>query len=586
MDHALHHLLEPSMEHDVELTVTAGAWPEKISGRALFIGPAQPTAVDFMFAGPGILSQVDLASRHWLTTRVVTPDLAIFAGLSQILPPADLAPLLATSRPAMTNVAPHSFGDRLLLTGLAQRPVEVDPATFAFHSYLGGVAEYPQVVEHPLWPGVRTAAHPVEDLDEGCLWWCNTNLQPRGTSRTDVEGPLWVVRWDGQGDIDTWYVPGAHLVQGVHEVTVTEDYVIFTEIGFQPEPGSVAGRNRTRPHHPFTDIYLVAKRDLTAARRGRAVPVTHARVPRESLHHFADYRQDGDNVTLYLAHSNGWDLNYSLRDSDRVWGTGEPVAKGLRGFVSAPVDASPVGRYVIDGRTGEVRDSRQFLDSDRHWATLLYARDMRPAGLETGRHLWQAYWGCDPDMLVTRVVDLYRDHPHREVPIARLPTREIPSSLVHLDLETMTEKSAWPFPSGTAGESPVFVPDTDGGPGWVAIVVHHPDRTELQLFDAHSLGAGPVAVATAPGLRLSIQFHSLHLPAPRPLGSRVGTSASGLAPASPVPVPAPVAAGPAPKSAVTGPAYRRSYADDLGNAWQDLPTAVGEVVRAVLERHS
>ncbi|CAO5229889.1 carotenoid oxygenase family protein [Frankia sp. AgKG'84/4] len=555
MDHALHHLLEPSAEYDVDLTVTAGRWPAGISGRALLIGPAQPNAIDFMFAGPGMITDIDLATRHWRTSRVLTPDLAILGGLRQVLAPADLAALMVTSRPALTNVAPQPFGDRLMLTGLTQRPVEVDPVTLEFTSFLGGVDEYPQVVDHPLWPGVRTAAHPVEDLDEGCLWWCNTSLRPRGTSRTDVEGPLWLVRWDGEGEIDTWYVPGAHLVQGVHEVTVTEDYVILTEIGFQPEPGSVAGRDRTRPHQPFTDIYLVAKRDLTRERRGRAVGVTHARVPRESFHHFADYRQDGDDVTIYVAHSNGWDLNYSLRDTDQVWGSGEPMAKGLHGFVSAPVDASPVGRYVIEGRTGEVREARTFLDADRHWATLLYGRDLRAPALEHGRYLWQAYWGCDPGMLATRVVELYRDHPYRAVPVDRLPTAEIPSSLVCLDLETMTEQAAWSFPSGTAGESPVYVPDSAGGPGWVALVVHHTDRTELQLFDALSVGAGPVAVACAPGLKLAVQFHSAYLPA---LPGRSGAGAR----------------------------YRRPYADDLGTAWRELPAPARAVVGDVLGRYS
>ncbi len=552
MGHALHHALEPSAEYDVELTVTAGRWPDGLAGHAFLIGPAQPTTIDFMFAGPGILTHIDLATRHWRTTRVVTPDLAILAGLARTLAPAELARLMVGARPALTNVAPHFFGDRLLLTGLSQRPVEFDPVTLEFTTFLGGVGEYPEVTAHPLFPGVRTAAHPVEDLDEGCLWWCNTNLQPRGSSTAEVEGPLWVVRWDGHGEIETWYVPGAHLVQGVHEVTVTEDYVIFTEIGFQPEPGSVAGRNRTKPHLPFTDIYFVAKRDLTRGRRGRAVPVTHARVPHESFHHFADYRQDGDDVTMYLAHSNGWDLNYALRDTDRVWGTGEAVAKGLHGFVSAPVDASPVGRYVIDGRTGDVKDSRVFLDATRHWATLLYGRDMRSPALERGRHLWQAYWGCDPDMLVTEIVELYREHPYRVVPIEQLPVREIPSSLVCLDMETMTEQSAWSFPAGTAGESPVFVPDPAGGDGWVVIAVHHPDRTELQVFDALALGKGPVATATAPGLKLSVQFHSGYLPYLR--------------------------------SRDTG--YRRSFAADIGESWRDLSTSARGVVGGVLERYA
>ena len=406
MAHALHHALEPSLEHDVELTVTAGHWPAGLTGQMFLIGPAQPTAVGFMFAGPGMLTRVDLATRRWRTTRVVTPDLAILAGLTRELGPAGTAQLTAGARPGLTNVAPHFLGDRLLLTGLSQRPVEFDP-------------------------------------------------------------------------------------------------------------------------------------------------VTHARVPRESFHHFANYRQDGPDVTLYLAHSNGWDLNYAPRDTDRVWSTGAPVAAGLHGFTSAPVDASPVGRYVIDGTTGEVKDSKQFCDPARHWATLLYGRDTRPAALESGRHVWQAYWGCDPDMLVTAVVDLYRDHPYRVVPVDRLPVREIPSSLACLDLESMTEQSAWQFPEGTAGESPVYVPDPAGGDGWVVIVVHYPARTELQVFDALALGKGPVAVATAPGLKLSVQFHSGYTPAAR-----------------------------APKSG-----YRRSYAADLGDDWQNLPAQARDVIAAVLDTY-
>ncbi|ABW16336.1 conserved hypothetical protein [Parafrankia sp. EAN1pec] len=551
MSHALHHALEPSAEYNVDLTVTAGRWPDGLAGNIFVIGPSQPTAVDFMFAGPGLLTHVDLETRHWRTKRVVTPDLALLGGLSRALPPAELAGLTVGGRPSLTNVSPHFFGDRLLLTGLSQRPVEFDPATLEFKTFLGGVSEYPEVVAHPLFPGVRTAAHPVEDLDDGCMWWCNTNLRPRGSSTSDMEGPMWVVRWDGHGDVETWHVPGAHLTQGVHEMTVTQDYVIFTEIGFQPEPGTVAGRGRTKPHLPFTDIYLVGKRDLTVARRGRSVPVAHARVPRESFHHFADYRQDGDDVTMYLAHSNGWDLNYVLTDADSVWGTGSGLAKGLHGFVSAPVDASPVGRYVIDGRTGEVRDSHVFLDPERHWATLLYGRDMRRPGLERGRYLWQSYWGCDTEMLATRIVEMYRDHPYRVVPVDQLPSREIPSSLVCIDLETMTEQSAWSFPAGTTSESPVFVPDPAGGPGWAVIFVHYSDRTELQVFDALALGAGPVAVATAEGLKLSVQFHSAYLPSIR----------------------------------LRDTGYERSFAADLGDGWRDFSPSARGVISKVLERY-
>jgi hypothetical protein len=91
--------------------------------------------------------------------------------------------------------------------------------------------------------------------------------------------------------------------------------------------------------------------------------------------------------------------------------------------------------------------------------------------------------------------------------------------------------------------------------GWVAIVVHHTDRTELQLFDALSLGKGPVVIASAPGLKLSIQFHSLFMPHLHGSGE-------------------------------DGEKYHRPYADDIGTGWHDLAPAARTVVGAVLEQYS
>ncbi|WP_018501063.1 carotenoid oxygenase family protein [Parafrankia discariae] len=549
MDHAVYHVLEQSREYEVDLVVTDGRWPDGLTGFVFVVGPAQPTVLDFAPSGPGMLTRVDLARRTWRTRRVVTPDLAMLGGLRAALAPEELQRLLAGTRPALSHTAPHFFGDRLLLTADRQRPVELDPVTMTYRTFLGALSEYPQVRAHPLFPGVQTTSHPVVDPDEGCLWWSNIHLRPRGRSTTDVEGPLSVVRWDGHGELETWEVPGARISQGTHEIAVTRDYVVFTEIGFQPEPGSVAGRGRTKPHLPFTDIYLVAKRELTRARVGSAVPVTHARVPYESFHEFADYGQDGDDVTLYVAHSNGWDINYAITRSDTVWRTGARLPSCLSGFMPTPVDAAPVGRHVIDGRTGQVRQSRYFLDPRRHWGTLLYARDTRPAALERGRYLWQAYWGATPDTMVSAIVEMYADHPFRVVDVDDLPTAEIPSSLVCVELESMTERSAWTFPAGTICESPVFVPDGAGGDGWVVVFVKHGDRTELQVFDALALGHGPCAVATAPGLRMPVLSHSGYTETLRSPGA----------------------------------GYRRSFAADLGTGWHDLSPATRAIVTEIVE---
>jgi carotenoid cleavage dioxygenase-like enzyme len=555
MDHALHHVREPSREYDLALTVTEGAWPAGIAGHAFIIGPSQPGIMDFVWAGTGILTRVDLApddsgAPHWISKNLVTPEAMLLGGLFTGVEPADLGGLLAGAGIPLTNTSPHTFGDRLILTFDQQRPVEFDPVTLEFKAYLGARDEYPEVKPHALFPEITTTGHPVEDVADACLWWCNLLMSPLGKSTTTMDAPLHVVRWDGKGGIQTWSVPGARITQGIHEVTVSRDYVIFTEVGFQHEPGAIGGRGRTKVHPPYTDIYLVAKRDLTADRVGQAVPVVHARVPYESFHEFADYDQDGDDVTLYIAHSTGWDINYAITPEDRVWGTGAKPAPGLTGFFGAPVDAAPIGRYVINGRTGEVKDTKLFLDPYRHWGASLYSRDMRPPALGRAKYLWQSYMGCDPEMLIEKVVEMYADHPFKNVPVAELPTKEVRSSLACLDLATMTEVSAWSAPEGTFCQSPVYVPDeAGGGDGWVLLFIQHRDKTELALFDALDLTKGPICVATSPGLKQSYQVHSGYMP-------RIRSEDQP---------------------------YPSSFAADLGDAWRQLPAAARRAVEPVLE---
>lgn len=556
MDHAYHHVSEPSQEYDLDLTVTAGRWPAALYGHVFIVGPWQPALANFIYFGTGVLTRVDLAPNavgrpHWRSKLLSSPDTDIINGLARTLDRETLFSALGEGGWGLANTAPHPFRDRLLMTFDEMRPAEFDPVTLEFKSYCGSAAEYPLVKKHPLFPQITTTGHPVEDLDDGCMWWCNLSMKPWGNSRKQAESGLHVVRWDGKGELETWSVPGARVMHGIHEVTVTRDYVVFTEVGFQKEPGAVAGRGRTTPHQPYTDIYIVAKRDLTQENLRRAVPHARARVPYESFHEFADYAQNGEDITMYIAHSNGYDINYAIDEDDSVWRTGKPAAKGLYGFRSAPVDASPVGRYVINGRTGEVKDTKLFIDPTRYWGAHLYGGDMRRPAIERGRYLWQGFWGCDPEMLVTSTVEMYRDHPYRIVPVEDLPIRDIPSTLVCIDLETMTEQSAWAFPEGTFGQSPVFVPDEQGNSdGWIVVFHQHRDKTELQVFDALKLDRGPIASASAPGLKQSYQIHSSFMPSIR--------------------------------SQDTG--YRRRLQDDIGDGWRSLPAATHGVIEEVLAR--
>jgi hypothetical protein len=143
---------------------------------------------------------------------------------------------------------------------------------------------------------------------------------------------------------------------------------------------------------------------------------------------------------------------------------------------------------------------------------------------------------------------MYADHPYRVVPVDQLPKQEIPSTLVCLALDSMTEHSAWTAPAGTFVQSPAYVPDPAGGDGWVVAFLQHRDRTEILVFAALDLSRGPIAVAGAPGLKQSFQVHSGYL--------------DGLPPGD--------------------SAYHRSVRADLAAGWEDLPESARQAMEPVL----
>jgi hypothetical protein len=145
---------------------------------------------------------------------------------------------------------------------------------------------------------------------------------------------------------------------------------------------------------------------------------------------------------------------------------------------------------------------------------------------------------------------MYRDHPYRVVPVDELPRDEIPSTLVRIELESMTEQSAWAAPLGTFVQSPAYVPDEHGGAGWVVAFLQHRDKTELLVFDALDLAKGPLAIASAPGLKQSFQVHSGYMPH---IASRDAD-------------------------------YRRSFAADLGDAWRGLSAPARSVIEPVIKK--
>jgi carotenoid cleavage dioxygenase-like enzyme len=82
--------------------------------------------------------------------------------------------------------------------------------------------------------------------------------------------------------------------------------------------------------------------------------------------------------------------------------------------------------------------------------------------------------------------------------------------LAHWDL-TAGKQTRYQFPQGDAPGEPIFVPrsaDAAEGDGWLLSVVYRgaEDRSDLTVFEAQDIAAGPIAVASMPR-RTPFGFH-------------------------------------------------------------------------------
>jgi carotenoid cleavage dioxygenase len=83
-------------------------------------------------------------------------------------------------------------------------------------------------------------------------------------------------------------------------------------------------------------------------------------------------------------------------------------------------------------------------------------------------------------------------------------------SIAHVD-HVSGKRSVYTFPAGDAPGEPVFVPRRDNaeeGDGWLLALVYrgNEDRSDLAVFEAQDIAAGPIALAGLPR-RVPFGFH-------------------------------------------------------------------------------
>jgi hypothetical protein len=235
------------------------------------------------------------------------------------------------------------------------------------------------------------------------------------------------------------------------------------------------------------------------------------------VHFAADY-DDDDGIALLIAHNVGADPSEMARAGDVDPG-GQPIDPALFGLPASATDIGVVARYRIDPSTGRVVDS-QVRSHEALWGGPALVAQADPTPDKLGAMFWSCA-GVDRELQLRRIIDLYGDHPHREVALADVPDRT-PATLVHIDGQTAEVVDQFAFPSGRWGVSPCFVPRVDAGndvDGYVVITVISDDvdtegssGDELWVFDAADLAAGPVARLGHPELSMPFTLHTLWLP--------------------------------------------------------------------------
>jgi len=518
-------------ERDHRLTVVEGHWPDDVEGAVYVVGPDKRRPGGHWFGEHGLIEKIHLrpdaggrvAVEHRRVDTLVNRLRRRLPFLFTKVAFMELSPFGVTNL-ANTNLT--AIGDRLFVGYDAGRPVEVDPATLRHLTPVGANDEWLQGVPGLVEPLCAVAAHPAADHEERALYFVNYNqVAAPGTA-----AETYVARWRLDGPVERWRVEAMTPFDSIHDVKVTRDHIVFSDLPFQVGPETFRGDPPTQRNQSHATLWIVAKADLAATPPGGSVRATEVRLPMPTGHLFVDHDEVDGRVRVVAQHAPLADLVLTITADSIDHRHGRPIDADYEGLIALALQPSTFGRYLIDPLTGEVDDAEMAVDTGRAWGGVLATTDTyRPAARAHQRQIWCAGIGFDPDLVPEAWWGLYGDATDGVVAPADLPATAMPGTLTRIDLEAMKVAEVWSYEDGAFPSPPTFVPRagaTDADDGYVVVVVHRNGPKEVQIFDAAHIEAGPLARATPPGFNPSLLLHSCWMPdrvGPRPSSYRVST---------------------------------------------------------------
>ncbi|MEC5160171.1 MULTISPECIES: carotenoid oxygenase family protein [unclassified Janthinobacterium] len=440
-----------------ELRLT-GQLPAGLSGTLCRVGPNPqfaPRDGDYhWFAGDGMLHAFDIRDGRvaYRNRWIRTPKWQLEHGAGQALfgtfgNPATSHPVTAglCSGTANTNVLWH--GGRLFALEEAHQPFELDPVTLASK----GHQDFAGRLHAPF------TAHPRTDPRSGALHFFAYAAEGAGTS-TMLAGVL-----DPDCHLTRLESFSAPYASMVHDFMLTEHYALYPVM---PLTASITRAMHGEPMYAWspgkgTHVGVMRRDGAERGIRWFETGDCHA-------FHFMNAWEEGACIVVHAMQSErapGW--------ADEHGRMGDPARMVAR-----------LCRWRIDLRSGRIQ--RDYIDD-------LPAEFPRFDERYTGMPHRFGFYTCHVDALV-------RD-PHHNLLFA---------SLARLDLVS-GERTLYTLPDGDVISEPVFAPaavDAPEGQGWLLAVAWRAreNRSDLLIFDAQDLAAGPVASA-ALARRVPFGFH-------------------------------------------------------------------------------
>lgn len=497
----------------------------------MVVGPDKRAPGGHWFGAHGLLQRIHLTPSH--DGRITVEHKRVNSPVNRIrrrMPWVFKGVAFAEASPfGVTNLANTgivSIDDRLVLGYDAGRPVEVDSETLEFISPIGANDEWLQDVPGLLEPLIAVAAHPGVDTDEQTLYFINYSQVSILGEVTETH----VARWDLHGELQRWQIEGMSPFDSIHDVKVSKDHIIISDLPFVIEPDAFQGKAREQRNQDHTKLWLVAKADLDSTPVGGKVRATEVRVPMPTGHLFVDADEVDGCLRVVLQQIPLADLMISVTPGAIDHNRGTTFDGDYEGWIAQAVQPSIITCILIDTATGVVKESEQIVDADRLWGGILATTDVsHPSARSHLSHLWYANVGFDPDLVPEEWWRLYSSATDGLVAPKDLPTEAVPGSLARFDLDEMTIAEVFEYPAGSFPSPPTFVPRvgaTEADDGYVVCVVHQDGPKEIHVFEAGNIAAGPLARASSATFNPNLMLHSCWSPpriGPRPSNYRVST---------------------------------------------------------------